>query len=221
MKGLRSARQPPAGRPSIRWAPRLDPRRLRRLYAQEARGLAPAPLIDDVGLALLLRCESILLVSAGKVRCPACEPERATEYALQSPAGELSPNVAQHCPRAGCDWSVTWREYHASWSKRHLFGGKAVTAFRSFARSFPHAREPRRKLMLIDQLLHSFHWDLRAGAPNRLAANNLIEGSHRQVLELLEELGRERPETQPSEWRQDVARMLRRRGAGSGPRPRG
>lgn len=221
MKGLRSARQPPAGRPRIRWAPRLDPRRLRRLYAQEARGLAPAALIDDVGLALLLRCESILLVSAGKVRCPACEPERATEYALQSPAGELSPNVAQHCPRAGCEWSVTWREYHASWSKRHLFGGKAVTAFRSFARSFPHAREPRRKLMLIDQLLHSFHWDLRAGAPNRLAANNLIEGSHRQVLELLEELGSERPETQPSEWRQDVARMLRRRGAGSGPRPPG
>ena len=66
--------------------------------------------------------------------------------------------------------------------------------------------------------LHSFHWDLRAGAPNRLAANNLIEGGHRQVLELLEELGRERPETQRSRWRQDVARMLHRRGAGSGPR---
>jgi len=174
----------PDGRPRIRWAPRLDPRRLRRLYAREARGLAPAALIDDVGLALLLRCESIL----------------------------------QHCPHASCDWSVTWREYHASWSQRHLLGGKAVTAFRTFAESYTRAREPRRKLMLIDQLLHSFHWDLRAGAPNRLAANNLVEGSHRQVLELLEELGRERPETQRSQWRQDVARMLHRRGAGPGPR---
>ena len=221
MKGLRSARQPPAGRPRIRWAPRLDPRRLRRLYAREARGLAPAALIDDVGLALLLRCESILLVSADKVRCPACEPERTTEYTLRPPAGGPSPDAAQRCPRTGCDWGVTWREYHASWSKRRLFGGKAVTAFRTFAESFPRAREPRPKLMLIDQLLHSFHWDLRAGAPNRLAANNLVEGSHRQVLELLDELGRERPETQPSEWRQDVARMLHRRGAGSGPRPHG
>lgn len=218
MKGLRSPRQPSVGRPRIRWAPRLDPRRLRRLYAQEARGLAPAALIDDVGLALLLRCESILLVSARKVRCPACEPERTTDYALRPPDGGPSPGAAQPCPHDGCDWGVTWREYHASWSKRHLFGGKAVTAFRTFAESFPRAREPRRRLLLIDQVLHSFHWDLRAGAPNRLAANNLVEGSHRQVLELLEELGRERHATQRSRWRRDVARMLHRRGAGSGPR---
>ena len=219
MKGLRSPRQPPIGRPRIRWAPRLDPRRLRRLYAQEARGVAPAALIDDVGLALLLRCESILLVSAGKVRCPACEPERTTDYALRPPAGGPSPDAAQRCPRAGCDWGVTWREYHASWSKRHLFGGKAVTAFRTFAESFPRTREPRRRLLLIDQLLHSFHWDLRAGAPNRLAANNLVEGSHSQVLALLDELNGEWPADQRYRWRQDVARMLQRRGAVPEPRP--
>ena len=191
------------------------------MYGREARGLASAALIDDVGLALLLRCESILLVRAGHVRCPACEPQRSTEFALQPPADDLSPEAAQRCPRAGCDWSVTWREYHASWTKRHLFGGKAVTAFRTFAESYPRAREPRRRMLLIDQLLHSFHWDLRAGAPNRLAANNLVEGSHRQVLELLEELGElggERSETQRSQWRQDVARMLHRRGAGPDPR---
>ena len=221
MKGLRSPSQPPVGRPRIHWAPRLDPRRLRRLYAREARGLAPAALIDDVGLALLLRCESILLVSAGHVRCPACEPERTTEFALQSPAGELSPDVAQRCPRAGCNWNVTWRQYHASWSKRHLFGGKAVTAFRAFAESYPRAREPRRKLLLIDQLLHSFHWDLRAGAPNRLAADNLIEGNHRQVLALLDELSGERPADQRYRWRHDVARMVQRRGSGPKPRPGG
>ena len=221
MKGLRSPRQPPVGRPRIRWAPRLDPRRLRRLYAQEARGLAPAALIDDVGLALLLRCESILLVSAGRVRCPACGPERTTEFSLRPPAAGTAPDAVQHCPRADCTWSVTWQEYHQSWSKRRLFGGKAVAAFRAFAVSYPRAREPRRKMLLLDQLLHAFHWDLRAGAPNRLAANNLIEGSHREVLALLDELSGARPAGQRNRWRHDAARMLQRRGAGTEPRQGG
>lgn len=213
--------RPPAGGSGIRWHPRLNPQRLRRLYAQEARGLARAALIDDVGLALLLRCESILLVSAGRVRCPACGPERTTELSLRPPAGGTAADAAQHCPRADCTWSVTWQEYHQSWSKRRLFGGKAVAAFRAFAESYPRAREPRRKLLLIDQLLHAFHWDLRTGAPNRLAANNLIEGSHRQVLALLDELSGERPADRRNRWRQDVARMLQRRGAGPEPRSGG
>ena len=71
----------------------------------------------------------------------------------------------------------------------------------------------RAKMMLIDQLLHAFHWDLQAGAPNRLAANNLIEGSHGQVLALLDELSGHLPTAARQRWRDDVATMLRRRGA--------
>ena len=216
---IRAACATPHGRPPrsgvsparIRWAPRIDPRRLRRLYAAETRGLATAALIDDVGVALLLRCESILLVSAGGVRCPVCEPVRRTEFALRQPSAGTLPQEPQRCPQPGCGWSITWQQYHASWTKRRLFGGKAVAAFRTFAVAYPRTAEPRRKLLLIDQLLHSFHWDLEVGAPNRLAANNLIEGSHGQVLALLEELSGQQPPEERDRWRDDVARMVQRR----------
>ena len=193
----------------MRWAPRISPHRLRVLYRWEGRGLPDRELVEDVGLALLLRCESILLVSAGRVRCPAC----AREFALRQPAAGMAADAPQPCPEPQCRWAICWREYHASWTKRRLYGGKAVTAFRTYARAYPHAGGARAKMMLIDRLLHAFHWDLKAGVPNRLASNNLIEGSHGQTLALLDELSGHRPDAVRQPWRDDVAKMLLRRGA--------
>ena len=196
--------------PRLRWAPRILPRRLRRLYRSEADGLADAALVDDVGVALLLRCESILLVSAGRLRCPAC----AREFALRQPVTGVAPDAPQPCPETDCGWRISWHEYHASWTKRRLFGGKAVTAFRTFAAAYPRADGTRARMMLIDRLLHTFHWDLKAGAPNRLAANNLIECNHGQALALLDELSGHRPDHERQQWRDDVARMMNRRKQG-------
>ena len=195
--------------PPLRWAPRIAAHKLRVLYRWEGRGLADRELVDDVGMALLLRCESILLVSAGRVRCPAC----AREFALRHPAAGIAADAGQPCPATPCGWTISWHTYHASWTKRRLFGGKAVTAFRTFARAYPRAAGARARMMLIDRLLHTFHWDLKAGAPNRLAANNLIEGSHGQTLALLDELSGNRPAADPNLWRDEVAKMQLRRGA--------
>jgi hypothetical protein len=199
----------PTRYPPLRWAPRIAPHKLRVLYRWEGRGLPDPELLDDVGLALLLRCESILLVSAGRVRCPAC----AREFALRQPAAGIAGDTAQPCPATHCGWTISWHAYHASWTKRRLYGGKAVTAFRTFADAFPRAPVPRVKMMLIDRLLHAFHWDLKAGAPNRLAANNLIEGSHGQTLALLDELSGTHPDGDRQPWRDDLERMLLRRRA--------
>ena len=43
-------------REKIRWAPRLAPRLLERLYASDARGFRDEELCDDVGTRLLERC---------------------------------------------------------------------------------------------------------------------------------------------------------------------
>jgi hypothetical protein len=41
----------------IRWAHKLRPEKLRRLYELDAQGLADAELIDEVGDTLYSRCE--------------------------------------------------------------------------------------------------------------------------------------------------------------------
>ena len=59
----------------IRWAPRVRPDKLRQLYLSDARGLLDLELLEDVGINLYCRCESILVVSdaaEGKVVCVLC-----------------------------------------------------------------------------------------------------------------------------------------------------
>src|SRR5258708_28782977 len=51
------------------WAPKVRPEKIWQLYQNDARGLVDETLVDDVGLALYLRCESVLLVSAGRIKC--------------------------------------------------------------------------------------------------------------------------------------------------------
>ena len=187
----------------IKWSPVVPREKIRNLYRGESRGLVDATLLEDVGLSLLLRCESILMVSSAQVRCPEC----GIVFTLAGGEGRRKKDDMHHCPGTDCNWHVTWGEYHTSWTKRRLFGGKALSAFQAYTESYPNARLPGEKMVAIDQLLHAFHWDLIAGAPNRLAADNLIDGNHAQVLQMLEELsGSSAPE-----WKEVVKRMKKRR----------
>ncbi|HEY3341750.1 MAG TPA: hypothetical protein VGK81_07020, partial [Anaerolineae bacterium] len=57
------------------WAPRVKQNLIRRLYETDARGIYDEELIDEVGYALLARCEAFIAAveaSRGKVTCPAC-----------------------------------------------------------------------------------------------------------------------------------------------------
>ena len=42
----------------IRWEPRVPKRKIRLLYETDAKGIYDEELIDDVGFALLARCQS-------------------------------------------------------------------------------------------------------------------------------------------------------------------
>jgi hypothetical protein len=48
------------GLDEVRWAPRVNPSLIRRLYEADARGIVDDELFDDVGSALHARCQSIL-----------------------------------------------------------------------------------------------------------------------------------------------------------------
>ncbi len=47
-----------------RWAGRVSRAQILQLYATDAKGIVDEELIDEVGYALLTRCESITAVTA-------------------------------------------------------------------------------------------------------------------------------------------------------------
>ena len=167
-----------------RWAPRVEPARIRQLYAADASGLVDAELIDDVAWALYARCESIITVTAaehGWVACPACG------HGFRRRRGDKAASLA--CP--ACDWRLTWGEYLATYQHRQLSGGSAIGAFAEYVRRLPLTATPGERMLLIDWLLHQVHkWTLTGEELPywRAAAVNLIEGNLTQIVALLEEL---------------------------------
>jgi hypothetical protein len=181
-----------------RWAPRVAQSLIRRLYEADARGVVDDELIDEVGIALYARCESILKVTEahrGRVECPSCREvlvfnDREHWKRRQEP---------MTCPR--CDWSATWACYLATFQHKQLHAGSAEHAFSGFVARYPLARSPREKMLAIDWLLHEFHVHYQFGL-TRPAAANVIEGNVKQVLEFLDDLAS--TETMPSRkaaWR--------------------
>src|SRR3954447_14811943 len=87
----------------VRWAPRVDPQKIRRLYETDARGIVDDELIEEVGFALYSRCLSIIAATeahSGRVQCPRCSqivPHRS------------DPDAVLQC--ANCSWRVRWRDY--------------------------------------------------------------------------------------------------------------
>jgi hypothetical protein len=164
----------------VRWAPRVNPSKIRRLYETDARGIVDDELIEEVGFALYSRCHSIVLATeahAGRVQCPRC--------------GNVVPrqgdrNAFLQC--AQCSWRVRWGDYHKTYQDKQLHGGGALWAFQSYIEAFTKARSPQERMLAIDRLIHVFHCEL-VQDPVRSVGVNLIYGKNtREVTEFLNEL---------------------------------
>lgn len=192
----------------IRWAPKVRREKIWQLYQNDVLGAIDEALVDEVGLALLLRCQSILLVSNRQMRCPRCGALLA--FAAWDTADPIP------CPTPACGWQTTGEHYHATWRHQDLLcAGVAMEAVQTYLERYPRAADARQRMLLIDQLVHTFHWDARLNLPNRSFANNLIEGSLAQVVEMLDRLSYgERAEAKEA-WRETVQVMWKRRGARS------
>lgn len=162
------------------WAPRLPKKIIRRLYLNDALGIRDEGLIDDVGFRLLMRCRSFITANKavqGQATCPACS------------------SIIPHNKRkdeslvCGCGWKLSWSDYFDTIQHKQLSGAEPViTLFTKFVKQFPLSRSYTEKIVLIDEVLHGFHWYAKNNTPTRPVAINLIEGRLKDVIDFLDML---------------------------------
>ena len=134
------------------WSPRLRKAQIARLYKAAGRGLLDEELIDDVGFSLLVRAESILAATEageGRVSCPNCKA-----IVLHGDDGE---NVLLKC--SNCGWECWWKTYHKTIKYKGLNAGGMQPFLEEFVQKFPKARSHSERLILIDTLIHRYHWE--------------------------------------------------------------
>jgi hypothetical protein len=175
----------PKTEPPVRWAPRVQPGKIRRLYAHDAQGVLDEELIDDVGFALYSRCLSIIHVSdamIGKVHCVQCDTIILCDA--------RDADSVLRCQR--CAWQAQWSDYANTYRGQELGAGGARDIFEEFVARWERVQAPREKMVLIDQLIHRWHWETRQERPSfglgRPTGVNLIEGNRKQVLDFLDTL---------------------------------
>ena len=172
----------------IKWSPRVAKWKVHRLYETEAMGINDSDQIDDVGMTLYMRCRDILTIQKAKVerlvRCPGCEGEKRETYIPRQDGRDILMTCS------ACGWQITWQDYQKSFKRRQLNPGGAVSSFTRFVQAYPKARLPKEKMLLIDAVIHAFHFSLKdkPDLPTRPAGVNLIQGKLRDVVEFLDAL---------------------------------
>ena len=173
-----------AGADELKWARRVKPEVIERLYTLDSKGIVDEELIDEVGYAFLARCESIQTCTRahyGRATCPRCRNR------IPRSDSDWKTWRKEEVMTCGCGWSTTWGEYQASYKRKQLVGGNAYPAFRAFIDDWPRVRMPRDKMMLIDRLVHACHVDAQQRWA-RPAACNLIEGRMSELIPFLDKL---------------------------------
>jgi hypothetical protein len=162
------------------WAHRVRKAQIERLYSSTAQGLLDEELIDEVGFAFLARCESILAVTqavCGQPPCPCC-----------GDAARIEKGETTFARCDACGWSCPWELYKKTHQRKGLFAGGMRNFVREFVQKFPAARSHTEKLILIDTLIHRFHWESDGHAGGRPGACNLIEGKMKNIMPFLDRL---------------------------------
>lgn len=178
----------------IRWASRVDPLKIRRLYESDAQGMLVGELLDDVGYGIYVRCQDLLEVSEawrGKVKCWHCDniilrrQGKMVEYTGHGPTLIGGKTEVLRCGR--CGWQTTWGDYCKSTSGEGLNATGLEDMLGAFVERWPSTRSPHARLLLIDTLIHEFHcWDGNAiGSPVGAA---VIRATSEEALALLNEL---------------------------------
>jgi predicted RNA-binding Zn-ribbon protein involved in translation (DUF1610 family) len=188
-----------------RWAGRVPRHKIARLYATDAVGIVDEEQIDDVGYALLARCESMVLAveaQDGKALCPKCGD--IVYHSAKSDTVKCSE----------CGWELPWQDYVRSSRRKQLHPGGIAPFIAEYLEQFPKANTPRKKMIQIDNLIHRYHWELQ-GDPGRPSAVNLIGGKIPDVIEFLDDLTYSEKSTPGlaqnyARWRKRGRKLIRR-----------
>ena len=154
------------------WAKKVPPEKIKKLYEQDAKGIYDEELVDEVGISLYARVDSMLMVTSsnlGKAICIECKTEIPHNY---------SRAFMLECSK--CGWSMPFGEFNDSYKKQTLHGYGALNELKEFYEKYPSAKTYAEKMILIDFLIHTFHGNL-SERPSRPTATNVIEGSNAAV----------------------------------------
>ncbi len=176
------------------WAPRVRKAKIAQLYKTAGLGIIDSDIVNEVGYAFYERCCSILEASSavrGKVHCPNCN------FII-----EHVPWESEVVACAKCDWECPWEVYQKTYQRKNLTVGGLRPFIEEYVDKFPKERSPSNRLVLIDTLIHCFHWG--GGRPG---SANLIEGKLKDIMPFLDKLsyGDQIPggvEATRDEWRQ-------------------
>ncbi len=168
------------------WSPKVPRAKLARLYESDARMLPDEELADDIGFTLYARClqgrDERLLHEKGKLSCHGCGA------VLQGKRGLME---------CACGRQYLFRDCARSFRANNMPSGAASHIFGAFIDDWPRATRYAEKMRLIDGLIHEFHINLRSGVKGRFVGINLIEGTKKQIADLILSLA-------GSEWNQDT-----------------
>jgi hypothetical protein len=162
------------------WSPRVRKSKIAQLYATLGKGIVDEELIDDVGFSLLARCESVLAATeAGQGRgapCPRC-----------ASLVEWVSWRDQDLECRSCGWRCPGQAYKKTMKYKHLFAGGMKPFLEEFVREFPRTRTHSDRVVLIDTLIHRYHWE-NVGKDGRPGACCLIEGKLKDIMPFLDTL---------------------------------
>lgn len=161
------------------WAGRIPRHKIAELYKKDALGICDEVLIDDVGIGLLVRIENIFRARAansGLASCALCHGEIAHDF---------DPAFLLCCE--SCNWELSWEEYHKSIRGKHLIASGMDPYLKEYVEQFRVARSPQEKMILIDTLIHRYHWELEGGLTGP-GARDLIGGKTSEIIDFLNHL---------------------------------
>lgn len=163
---------------NIKWAPRVPMEWLKRLYEQDAIGIADPELADKVGYRLYERCRDCVLVVDtidGVWACPDCR--------------ERCVRTDELLACSSCGWTCTVEHFRLSWRHKEL--NVDTTFVVRFMAEWDRARTYKQKMLAIDGVIHRWHHETKLaekGGVGRPVGVNLIEGSRKQVIAFLDAL---------------------------------
>lgn len=146
-------------------------------------------LLDDIGLAFYVRCKQAKeireVMDEGIIICHHCG---ATLDAKEvSPTGAVQVKIFDKnaLMKCVCGYSYTYREYRRSYNTANIPGNRATPIFNKFLEKWIVCRDAKQKMIVIDWLIHEFHVTLMSDSKGRSVCINLIEGSLKQISELI------------------------------------
>jgi len=173
----------------FKWCKKVSRSDLYRLYQDEAKGLLDENLLEDIGLTFYTRCkqakEARACMDKGQIICHHCG--RILNAGRVSPTGSVlvSGSSIINCE---CGYSYTYREYRRSCNAVNMPGGRAYPIFEHFLQKWPGCKDVKSKMFLIDWLIHKCHVTLMSREEGRSVCINLIEGTLKQIADLIVKL---------------------------------